>query len=316
MVVENPNSQDKQQEKHMATIAAKNQKVQGIADIIFLLDATGSMASCINDVKENVARFLESLKNPENPQEVKPIRDWRAAVYGYRDVEADGADNWLVTNPFTRSPEEVRSQLAALVATGGGDEPEDLLDALNKIAELGESAKGGTEDAWKWRYHTQAARCVVVFTDATFHGCSEDGMAFVRRLASDSSKTGEDVVNAILQNKLRVSIYAPDFSGFGWHGYAKLDDAVDKLEYEAIPIASDNDPQRALAEFTGDKAHFKKTLEQLAKSVSASAEAETLDESESVDAADGGSPSGTPDAFVESSDMGMGAFPSEAPPDC
>ena len=31
-----------------------------------------------------------------------------------------------------------------------------------------------------------------------------------------------------------------------------LDCVVDKLEYEPIPIGSDNDPQRALAEFTGD----------------------------------------------------------------
>ena len=293
----------------MAEITAKNQKVKGIADIIFLLDATGSMDSCINDVKENVARFLESLKNPENPQEVAPIRDWRAAVYGYRDFEADGADNWLVTNPFTRSPEEVRAQLGTLVATGGGDEPEDLLDALNKIAEIGESSKGGSEDSWKWRYHTQAARCVVVFTDATFHGCSEDGMEFVKRLASDSGKTGEDVVNAILQNKLRVSVYAPDFSRFGWNGYAKLDDAVDKLEYMPIEIGSDNDPQRALAEYTGDRAHFQDTLAQLAKSVSASAAAETLDESELVEAADAGSSAGTAESF----DIGLGATPSEAP---
>ena len=266
----------------MADFTAKNQKVKGIADIIFLLDATGSMASCINDVKENVARFLESLKNPENPQDVVPVKDWRACVYGYRDYDADGAGEWLETNPFTRNPEEVRAQLAALVATGGGDEPEDLLDALYKIAQIGESAKG-EEDPCKWRYHSQAARCVVVFTDATFHGCSKDGMEFVRTLASDSGKTGEDVVNAILQNKLRVSIYAPDFATLGWNGYAMLDDAVDKLEYEPIPIGTDNDPQRALAEFTGDRANFKKTLAQLAKSVSGSADADTLEDSELQD---------------------------------
>ena len=258
-------------------------KVRGTCDIVFLIDVSKSMASSINGIKDSVGKFFEDLQNKEIEPEVR----WncRATVYGYRDFAVDGVDNWFVANPFTRDPEEVRKQLDALVAFGGGDGPRDLLDALHKIAEIGESAKDDSVNFWKWRYHTQATRHVVVFTDATFHGCSEDGMEFVHRLASDSSKTGEDVVNAILQNKLRVSIYAPDFSGFGWNGYAMLDHQVDTLEYEAIPIGPDNDPQRALAEFTGDKANFKKTLAQLAETFLTKCGAnpcmaDTLDESD------------------------------------
>lgn len=243
-------------------------KVKGVADIIFLLDATGSMQPCINDVKNNIANFLESLKKPENPNEVTPIRDWRAAVYAYRDYNADGADKWFIANPFTRDPAVVREQLDALVADGGGDEPEDLLDALLKIGHIGETEKGASpemEDPFKWRYHSQAARCVVVFTDATFH----------TELASAPGNDKEDVKNAIEMSKIRVSIYAPDFGAVGFSGYDDL--SIDKLEYEPIPLGPSDDPRAVLAAFTGDRKNFKKTLAQLAKSVSASAETDTLD---------------------------------------
>ena len=265
----------------MATFSAANQKIKGVADVIFLLDATGSMGSCINDVKDNIARFIDSLKNPEDVQEVMPVKDLRVAIYGYRDYGADGKDKWFITNPFTREPNEVRKQLDALKAEGGGDEPEDLLDALKKVAEIGSSDKN-VEDPYKWRYSSNAARCVVVFTDATFHGWNNGDSDFVRGLASDSHLTGEDVTTALLQNKIRLSIFAPDFCKLGWAGYEMFQVKVDGSEYTAVPVV-DDDPQKSLADFTGDRENFKKTLAQLAKSVSASSGAVLLEADEMME---------------------------------
>jgi hypothetical protein len=38
-------------------MAEQTSKVKGIVDIVFLLDATGSMQPCIDAVKNNIAAF-------------------------------------------------------------------------------------------------------------------------------------------------------------------------------------------------------------------------------------------------------------------
>jgi hypothetical protein len=63
----------------------------------------------------------------------------------------------------------VEAQLANLRAAGGGDEPESLLDALYKVATMEATPKGAQgEEPNKWRYRSDAARVVIVFTDASF----------------------------------------------------------------------------------------------------------------------------------------------------
>ena len=70
-------------------------KVKGIADIVFLMDATSDMMNCIQGVKENLAPFLEAPTEDIGIDHIAN-RDWRAKVVGFRDFEADGADDWFV----------------------------------------------------------------------------------------------------------------------------------------------------------------------------------------------------------------------------
>jgi hypothetical protein len=58
-------------------------KTKGVADIVFLVDITGSMAPCIDALRANIEIFIDSLSKGNAP----PIRDWRGKVVGYRDVE-------------------------------------------------------------------------------------------------------------------------------------------------------------------------------------------------------------------------------------
>ena len=95
------------------------EKKKGIPDIVFLLDASGSMTACIAAVTQNIASFVETLASPDSNGGVL-IKDWRIRVMGYRDREADGSQ-WLVDNPFSGGVDEVKAQLAALEAKGGGD---------------------------------------------------------------------------------------------------------------------------------------------------------------------------------------------------
>src|SRR5205823_10862629 len=61
-------------------------KVKGVADIVFLLDATGSMGPCINAVKQNIKTFAQTFTTP-TPNGPAVVKDWRAKVMGYRDLD-------------------------------------------------------------------------------------------------------------------------------------------------------------------------------------------------------------------------------------
>ncbi|HEU4557125.1 MAG TPA: vWA domain-containing protein [Longimicrobium sp.] len=231
-------------------------KTRGVADIVFLIDVSGSMEPAIDALKANIGTFVESLSKGD-ANNAAPVRDWRAKAVGYRDFEDPDAEPFI-DNPFVSDVESLRAQLAGLRAEGGGDEPESLLDALFRISNMGQTEKGAQSlDPVKWRYRSDAARVVVVFTDASFKPA----------MTIPEAKGGgvQDVTNAVINNRVILSLFAPDMPG-----YDELSQ-IDKSEWEAISYPGLN-PQEALVKFTSDQANFKNTLRQLAASVSKSAE--------------------------------------------
>lgn len=236
-------------------------RVKGVADILFLLDATGSMQPNIDAVKKNIGAFLDTLSAPADDNAAPPLKDWRASVWAYRDSTCDG-NRWLERNPFVRDAEALRAQLDAITAMGGGDEPESLLDALYAVANLPAMPKGAAEeDPHAWRYRSEAARVVVVFTDASYHPA----------FSGEPAMGLADVANAITEARIRLSVFAPAMDCY--------DDLaqIDKCEYNPVAVGPRESAVTALARFTGDRANFRNTLEMLARSVSASASADALD---------------------------------------
>ena len=239
------------------------QKTKGVVDLVFLIDVSGSMTTCIDALRRNIEVFVDSLKQGD-ANNGTPVRDWRGRVVGYRDIEAARSENqpWIIENPFVRDSEALKAQLAGLQASGGGDEPESLLDALFKVASLEASPKGSqTEDPVKWRYRSDAARVVIVFTDAPYK----------ETMSLPEAKGGsfQDVANIIMANRIILSIFAPNFEG-----YDRLSQ-IDKSEWEVVEFEGLS-PQEALQKYTSDPANFRTTLKQLAASVSRSAETVTL----------------------------------------
>jgi hypothetical protein len=193
-----------------------------------------------------------------------PVKDWRGRVVGFRDIETSESEGvpWFVDNPFVRDAVALKAQLAALRAEGGGDEPESLLDALYKVATTEATPKGAqSEDPGKWRYRSEAARVVVLFTDASFK----------ETMTIPEAKGGalQDVANVVMANRIILSLFAPNFEG-----YDRLSQ-IDKSEWEVVEYEGLN-PQEALQKFTADPANFRTTLKQLAASVSKSAETVAL----------------------------------------
>jgi len=233
-------------------------KTKGVADIVFLIDVSGSMAPCIDALRKNIETFIDSLSQGD-ANNAAPVRDWRGKVIGYRDVEASQSEGlpWIVDNAFVRDAGALKAQLGALEANGGGDEPESLLDALFTVASMEAVPKGSqAEDPAKWRYRSDAARVVIVFTDASFK----------ETMSIPAAKGGslQDVANVVMANRIILSLFAPNFEG-----YDRLSQ-IDKSEWEVVEYDGLN-PQEALQKFTADPVNFRNTLKQLAASVSRSA---------------------------------------------
>jgi von Willebrand factor type A domain len=234
-------------------------KTKGVADLVFVVDVSGSMATCIDALRKNIETFVDSLSRGDG-NNVAPVRDWRGKIVGYRDIESAESEglSWIVDNEFVRDVGALKAQLSALKAEGGGDEPESLLDTLYKVASMQASPKGSqTEDPQKWRYRSDAARVVIVFTDASFK----------ETMSIPEAKGGslQDVANVIMANRIILSLFAPNFEG-----YDRLSQ-IDKSEWEVVEFEGLT-PQAALQKFTSDPVNFRTTLKQLAASVSRSAE--------------------------------------------
>ena len=253
----------------VAEVAANTQvpqargKTKGVADIVFMIDVSGSMEPCIDALRMNIEAFAESLSRGD-ANNAAPVKDWRAKVVGYRDLDSAGGEGipWIVDNPFVRDVAALKAQLAGLRAMGGADEPESLLDALFKVATMEAVPKGSqTVDPNKWRYRSDAARVVIVFTDASFK----------ETMGIPEAKGGslQDVANVVMANRIILSLFAPNFEG-----YDRLSQ-IDKSEWEVVEYEGLS-PQVALQKFTSDPVNFRNTLKQLAASVSRSAETVAL----------------------------------------
>jgi hypothetical protein len=91
------------------------------ADLIFVIDTTGSMNDKIDGLIESCESFVDRLA-------ARRI-DWVAAVVGFGDLTVEG--DRIVATPFSSSAERVKALLRGLPRySGGGNEGESSLEAL------------------------------------------------------------------------------------------------------------------------------------------------------------------------------------------
>lgn len=227
---------------------------KGIADIVFLIDVTGSMQPCIDALKNNIGLLIDYMVNP-GPNAEAVVKDWRIKICGYRDATVDGS-LWWEEKPFTSDASQVRADVASLEAKGGGDSIEEsLLDGLWKLAKLpAAEASGEVAGANMWRHRHDAARCVIVFTDAPCH--------MVTSAPETGGATFADVVREVHAARLRMSLYGPECDSITQVS------GIDKCEVDYIGSLSD--AKDKMAEFSANTENFKKTMAQLAKSISMS----------------------------------------------
>lgn len=110
-------------------VASFNLRVRSVptlkADIVFVLDLTGSMQFAIDGIKLGIQNFVSHLKESHI--------DARIALIGFRDIQADGEYPSVMSiggEAFTKDYEAFKTEVGKLRAGGGGDEPESSLQAL------------------------------------------------------------------------------------------------------------------------------------------------------------------------------------------
>jgi hypothetical protein len=128
-------------------------------DIVFCIDATGSMSPVIGAVKDNVRSFNDLLSRAM-AQKSKSISQLRVRVIAFRDF-TDNVDDAIQFTDFFTLPaqrEEFEAFVSGLRADGGGDEPESALEALAVAI----------DSDWE-RGLDRRRHVIVMFTDASAH---------------------------------------------------------------------------------------------------------------------------------------------------
>lgn len=131
-----------------------------ILDIVFCIDATGSMDNLLSDVKQNAEKFNESLAEEMQKMD-KYVKEMRVRVIAYKDFYDSRSKPHIFTTKFFNLPDEkdaYKAELNKVRATAGGDMPESGLEAI---------ALGFQSDWIKTDQHFR--RVFVLWTDAEAH---------------------------------------------------------------------------------------------------------------------------------------------------
>ena len=215
--------------------------MQGIkynVDIVLCIDATGSMSGIIDKVKAGALKFKDDLAHSMEEKD-KSMDSLRVKVIPYRDYYADG-DKAMSESPFFALPsdnETFAAYVNGIKAEGGGDEPENGLEAL-ALAMNSDWVKGD-----KYR------QVIVVWTDASAHPLEKNKGSkpsnYPAKIPGDFNDLtdlweGQGPMNASAK---RLIIYSPD--AYPWtdisthwentiHYASKAGEGMSEVDYSSI----------------------------------------------------------------------------------
>lgn len=160
-------------------------------EVVFVIDATGSMSDAIANVKRNIASFAQCFSGEQY--------NLRLGLIEYKDTTVDGMNStiihtvghtpWLNTTSFI-------SELQKVSVNGGGDGPETPIDAMGYLT--------GSGFAWS----SDAYKYAVLVTDAGYKVTNRHGITSLNQLGQMLSD--RDVHTSVITS----SSYADDYGEF------------------------------------------------------------------------------------------------------
>ena len=158
------------------------------AQVMFVLDITGSMYGEIDGVKENIKDFMDFVQAEGLSVEV--------GLIAFRDLEMGEPPDVLKFRgkPFTKDAAAFKSQVSTLTANGGGDNP-------------GESSFDALVLATRQPFGEQGSRIIVLITDEP--PLIPDGkVRNVNDVISAMERSGIDQIHIVIPDHLRADYQA------------------------------------------------------------------------------------------------------------
>lgn len=212
-------------------------------DLVFCIDATLSMSPLIDMVKKNALNFYGDLVRvmEKNPQGMpKRLDSVRIRVIAFRDYVADGSKAMMTTGFFTMpdQAEDFKACVNDISADGGGDEPEDGLEALAYAIRS------------PWMKPTPGRKrrqIIVVWTDASTHpvGFGVHSPYYPKDMAKDLVELTEwwESEKYVNRQSKRLLLYTPDAEAWStisdnWnnvaHYPARAGEGLQEANYEEM----------------------------------------------------------------------------------
>jgi hypothetical protein len=175
--------------------------IKPIADIVFLVDTTGTMAFNIASASNAITGFIEKLE--ERGSGVDPI-DYRLSLVEFRDYPGGGCGDYTdfpskihhfpegsLAN-FTTDVGAFKSELSQLSSNvgGGGDNPESHLTAINNATDLG--------------FREDAKKVFILLSDAMPHAkdCLYSGSSSTYYSCYKGPENVDDVTKKLAENQI------------------------------------------------------------------------------------------------------------------
>jgi len=206
-------------------------------DLVFCIDATGSMAPVMEEVKSNALRLHSEIMSALGEKD-KFVDVMRIKVIAFRDVYDDSSNAFEISD-FMELPKQAKDFEAfvrALKTEGGGDEPENGLEAL-AMALKSDWTKSGTK-----RRHV-----IAFWTDASAHPLEKAATAKPAGYPGDMPGSFNELTDlwegqGVDVAAKRLLLFAPDASPWSqvqdWENTAwfasRAGSGLDELSYKEI----------------------------------------------------------------------------------
>jgi hypothetical protein len=206
-------------------------------DMVLCIDATGSMSPIIDMVKSQALKLHEDLM-ADLAEKDKHIDMLRVKIIAYRDYYCDG-NRAMIESKFYKLPTE-KAEFSTFVnsldADGGGDEPENGLEALALAIKSDWVSEGDKK-----------RHLVVVWTDASSHQLERSGKpeSYPKNMPKDLNELTDLWCNGqiIGQRARRLLLFGP--SMYPWsditdswdnviHFPSKAGEGLRDMDYQEI----------------------------------------------------------------------------------
>lgn len=226
------------------TQGSYGQSMDYTVDMVFCIDATGSMedftgsqTKIINMVKQNAINFYSDFNNIM-AEKCKKVRQLRVRIIAFRDYIADGKYAMMATNFYQlpQQADEFEACINDIHADGGGDIPEDGLEALAYAIKSDWTTEGAKK-----------RQVIVVWTDADTHalGYGSKSRFYPKGMPSDLGELSDwwDDAALIKQNAKRLVLFAPDVGNWKyisdnwdltWHNPSVAGNGLAEQKYSEI----------------------------------------------------------------------------------